>query len=210
MVKQTLEDTHQVEVFTKYQPAEERLAAGAACDAVLCGLDQPAAAIRVFERTCDCSPGARLILIAGDQNAANQFREQWDAVARRKKRKTTPDLEWLREPCTVSDILALFPPPSEASAKHSEASPTARDEPEAEPHQTSPRSRLAGSVVDGYRLICPLGHTTGQGGSATTWMCVNETTEKLGAMKFVEGKDRMDQELRALRSTFTWHRPGNT
>ena len=93
-----------------YRPAEYRLAAGAAYEAVLCGLADPAWAIKIFEQAAACSADTRLIPIASDLTQLDSFREQWNSDARRKQKYGSIGQEWLREHFTVGDIHALFPP----------------------------------------------------------------------------------------------------
>jgi len=230
VIQRMLANAYEVEVFQDDRRAEQRLATGTACEAVLCGLDQPARAMKIFEKTCECSPAARLIPIARDLNQVSEFREQWESDTQRKEKSRKIGQEWLPERCTAGDILALFPAVTGGSAKSTEtnmgtnmeASTATAEKPTPErkpkPSQgeaaSAPglvaqdperpdeergtdhlRLRRAGTVIDGYQLICCIG----QGGFGTHWMCVNTTTERLMAMKFVEGEEQMVQELDALR-----------
>lgn len=234
LIKRVLANECEVEAFEDARKAESRLGAGEAYEAVLCGLDDQAAAMRVFRRAREFSSAVRLVPIAGDQNQASQFREAWNSGDEPEKPAGKMGLEWLPERCTVRDILALSPARAQGPSKQAEddqvervetktiagGNPTAertrqrgkgkggeepistaRGEAGADEDQdgTKTHMRGPGMVIDGYRLICLIGRGEGQGGSATTWMCINETTEQRAAIKFVGGEGRVAQELAALR-----------
>jgi hypothetical protein len=224
MIRRILTDAYEVEAFEHYQPAENRLAAGAVYEAVLCGLDDPDWAIRIFEKAAECSADTRLIPIAKDATQLDQFLEQWNADGRRKKKRGRIGRQWLPEHFAVGDLHALFPPPGHASNNLPSPEPdlpagrgsaveetqkqsgigSSSGPPGAAPHADSdeaesapetPRTLGIGTIIDGYRLVCSIG----RGGFGTTCMCVNETTEQRLAIKLIEGEEQVGQELVALR-----------
>ena len=199
LIKRVLAETHEVEVCQDYTAAADRLAGEKAYEAVLCGLSQRAEAIRVFETALAADPQTRIILIAGTQAEVNALREAWKADATRKATHDTIGEEWLRLPCTVSEILRVLGAPRRPSAPAH--TPGTRAEQPTIESETSDRKEVGswtprvGAIVDGYRLVCLIG----RGGFGTIWLGVNETTEKRVAIKFVEGEDQVAQELVALR-----------
>jgi hypothetical protein len=66
LVARILTDRYEVEVLEHYRLAETRLATGAPYEAVLCGLSEPAWAIRILEKAAASSEHTRLIPIASD------------------------------------------------------------------------------------------------------------------------------------------------
>ena len=108
MVARILTDRYEVEVLEHYRPAETRLATGAPYEAVLCGLSEPAWAIRIFEKAAAASEHTRLIPIASDLTQLDWFRDQWNSDAPRKQNYGSVGQEWLPEHVTVGDIHALF------------------------------------------------------------------------------------------------------
>ena len=224
MVRSILQKRFEVDAFEHYQAAENHLAADVAYEAVLCGLDDPDRAIRIFEKADECSADTRLIPIAKDAAQVDRFLEQWNADGRRKKKRGRISRQWLPERFTVGDLHALFsqrgnasedlpsPEPDlpadgdsaveetrKQSSSGSSPGPTVAaphaDDVEAESAPDAPRPLGIGTVIDGYRLVCVIG----RGGFGTTWMCVNETTERRLAIKLVEGEEQVGQELAALR-----------
>jgi hypothetical protein len=108
MVARILTDRYEVQVLEHYRPAETRLATGAPYEAVLCGLSEPAWAIRIFEKAAAASEHTRLIPIASDLTQLDWFRDQWNSDAPRKQNYGSVGQEWLPEHVTVGDIHALF------------------------------------------------------------------------------------------------------
>jgi Protein kinase domain len=235
LLRRMLTKWREVEVFEHYQQAENRLLAGAAYEAVLCGLTEPGWAIKIFEKVAALSANTRLIPIAGDLTQLDSFRQQWNSDARRKQKYGSVGQQWLPARCTTGDVFGLFPsraaePAPDAVSKRTESnevipidldlpadqgstgeryqkpncSGTAAKPSGADPHEDggegaqraeSPCALGIGTIIDGYRLVCSIGH----GGFGTAWMCVNGTTEKRLAIKFVEGEEQVCQELVALR-----------
>jgi hypothetical protein len=224
MVRRILTKGFEVEAFERYQPAKNRLAADVAYEAVLCGLEDPDWAIRIFEKAAECSADTRLIPIARDAAQFDQFLEQWTGDGQRKQKRRNIGRQWLPEHFTVGDLHALFPSRGNASinlpspepdfpadggraaeeTQNQSRSGSPSGPPGAAPHADSdeaesapetPRTLGIGTIIDGYRLVCSIG----RGGFGTTWMCVNETTEQRLAIKLIEGEEQVGQELVALR-----------
>ena len=115
MVRSILQKRFEVDAFEHYQAAENRLAADVAYEAVLCGLDDPDRAIKIFEKAAECSTDTRLIPIARDATQFDRFLEQWNAAGRRKEKRGHISRQWLLEHFTVGDLHALFPPSGSTS-----------------------------------------------------------------------------------------------
>jgi hypothetical protein len=113
MVRRVLQSRFDVDAFEQYQSAVNRLEEGAAYEAVLCGVDEPAWTIKIFEKAAARSARPRLIPIASDFIQFDGFKDQWDSGAQRIEKYGSIGHEWLRERFTVGDIHALFPPPAQ-------------------------------------------------------------------------------------------------
>jgi len=201
LVKLVLEGAHDVEVFQDYHSAVNRLAEGVVFEAVLCGLQDAARTCEIFEKAIANSPGTRLILIAKDEAGFVSHCDLWNAFAQRKGLNASIGKEWLRDPCTTGQILALFRAPRASPGQESAVGAPEEDGPGLVAGETETRNLThpfplgSGEVIDGYRLTCAIG----QGGFGTTWLAVNEATGKRVAVKFVQGEEQMPQELVALR-----------
>ena len=110
MVRRILTNAYEVETFERYRPAENRFTADAAYEAVLCGLEDPDWAIKIFEKAAECSADTRLIPIARDALQFDRFLEQWTGDGPRKKKRRKIGRQWLPEHFTVGDLHVLFPP----------------------------------------------------------------------------------------------------
>jgi len=203
MVSRILSDAHEVEAFPHYQAAENRLAAKAAYETVLCGLDDPDWAIRIFAKAAECSTDTRLIPIAKDAAQFDQFLKLWTGDAQGNMKRKNIGRRWLPEHFTVGDLHALLPACGNASdnlpspepdlpadggsaAKETQkkspgrsplgppgAAPQA-DNDKAELALETPRTLGIGTIIDGYRLL----RSIGQGGFGAIWMCANGTSEE--------------------------------
>ena len=201
LLKRVLTGLHEVDGFQEYKSAADCLAGGASYDALLCGLDSVPRTIEIFEDALARSPGTRLIPVAKNEAEVLSFCEQWNSVARRKQRNPLVGKEWLRPPCTAGDILAMFPVPAKSATQDASARPVG-PQPSAsgvtEPGARNPKqvsSPAAGTLIDGYRLIHPIG----QGGFGTLWLAANESTGRRVAVKCIQGEEQVPQELAALR-----------
>jgi len=186
MVRRVLTGAHEVDVFDRYEPAIKRLNSEPPYDAVLCSLNELGLTTEIFERASE-STDARLIPIASNLAQAASFCERWDSDVSHKGNKGEIGIAWLPERCTAGEILALFRPPAQRPVLEAGAVGV-----EKEQHNLILTS---GTIIDGYRLVCIIG----KGGFGTTWLAVNEATNKQVALKFVEGEEQVNQELAALR-----------
>ena len=201
LVQRVMASAHNVEVFPDYFSAANRLAANGAFDAVLCGLDEAVRPFETFEQALATSSATRLIPIATNEVEFESFRDQWNSAPRRKKLNASIGKDWLRDPCTTGQILALFGarpenPLRDLSSREAENDSPGTVESENDTgNRPQPCPLGSDDVIDGYRLIGSIG----QGGFGTTWLAVNEATGRRVAVKFVQGEEQVPQELVALR-----------
>ncbi len=186
LIKQVLKGVYEVDFSETFKEATELLVTRGSYETVLCGVRDPVAAIRFGERVSRTCSGAHLVPVAREKAEVESFREQWRSEENREFTTVRLSPAWLPDPCTAAEILKIVGGSTEQS--NLDLGPSAE-----EPTPTE-RSLRAGDVVDGYRLLFVIG----QGGFGTTWLCLNESTGKRFALKFVEGDGR-DQELSALR-----------
>lgn len=118
VVRRVLPSRFEVVTFKDYQLAANQLDLGAVYNAVLCGLADPAWAIKIFEQAAAHSPRTRLIPIASDLTQLDAFRDQWNFSEVRMEKYGNIGQEWLREHFTVGDIHALFPPDGREDPQH--------------------------------------------------------------------------------------------
>ncbi|HVM51316.1 MAG TPA: protein kinase [Candidatus Acidoferrum sp.] len=200
LVRRALAGLHEVEAFEQHRAALNRLAAGSAYETVLCAVQDTAAAIAVFEKALAGAPGTRLIALAVSEEQLGRFRDEWNSDARRREANPRVGQAWLRLPCTVGDLLAVCGAPAEGRTRQPAEGPVrgrpapARAAGGTEQHGTG-FAPEAGALIEGYRLIASIG----QGGFGTLWLAANEATGRRVAVKFVRGKERVPQELSALR-----------
>ncbi len=199
LVKRVLAETHEVEVCADYAAATGLLAGEKVYEAVLCGLAEPVDSIRILEAALAAYPQTRIIVIATAQAEVDALRKDWNGNPAREAVHSGMGDEWLRLPCTVPEILRLLGatrvPPTPPRTPTSPVEPTAIAIEGSEQLAIAAGKPRAGAIVDGYRLVCLIGH----GGFGTMWLGVNETTGKRVAVKFVEGEEQVAQELVALR-----------
>jgi len=200
LVKKVLGGTHEVEAFQDYWVAVHHLADNDAFQVVFCGLDDMDRAGDLFEKVLAKSSRTRLIPIAESQAVVENFRNRWNSGPQRQQRHLSISGAWLPDPCTAGQILGLFAAPDaspatrvEVAGAGSKRSAIVQGEPTLD-QSARPNSRSAGQVVDGYRLI----RAIGQGGFGTTWLAINEATDRRVAVKFVQGDEQVPQELAAL------------
>jgi hypothetical protein len=192
LVTRMLADWHEVETFHNYQLAQEHLARDADYEAVLIALEDAESAARFLEKAAPLLPRAQLIPVARDASQVEQFDERVQASPPGQPIRRRLSAAWLRENCSLRDLLQFFPLP--------ELPPSAPALPPADEARKvltpgDPGAPATDAVIDGYRLLCSIG----EGGFGKTWMCLNETTERRMAIKFIAGEEQVCQELTALR-----------
>ena len=185
VLRGVLSGSHTLQVFDSPEPALPDLGKPQKYDAVLCGLHSFSQTAEIFSKAIESSAAIRLIPIAGTRAEVDGFSAFWNSEPARRQRKDDVAKEWLADPCTTRDILALFRKPTEPDTNT--------------PGETTAVQVAAGASegteIDGYRLMGLIG----TGGFGTTWLANNRTTGKLVAVKSVGGDDQLHQELAALR-----------
>jgi hypothetical protein len=211
LVKQVLNGSREVDICQDIRTATERLISQGPYEAVLCGIDDSAAAIQFFGTVVKCSPATRLIPIAVSQRQIDAFLEQWRSDTNPRPSNSGIGMAWLPDPCTATQVLELFRTPVhqefnkyqlDSSAGEQQGprdwqggGKQAREQTVADDRDESEREAWSsGDVLDGYRLVFVIG----KGGFGTTWLAVNETTGNRVAIKCVQGDEQTTQELSGL------------
>lgn len=185
ILRGVLSGAHSLEMYRNPQAALRQFAEPQAYDSVLCGLQEPPHALEVFSRVIESSANARLIPIAQNQTQVEIFSALWNADPKRSERNDRLEKEWLADPCTMGEILALF----------SKSQEPIREELTEQSILEATPAIGEGTEIDGYRLMGLIG----TGGFGKTWLACNRTTGRLVALKCVEGEEQLHQELAALR-----------